>query len=134
MLKKQYEEYLDELKISWEVYMKFYVVFLVVNLTAVGLVLEKVKDINSRALIASLFIAQNCITSITLIHMAGLGETGKNKIEKISTALLNDSDGDKLPIEAPVLVETSYCGGMANTIACVAYMIAWSAISILSVF
>lgn len=69
--------YSDQLISVWDIYIKFWTVFLTVNLAALGIVIEKVHDKRGGMLIATAFVAQTLIGCVTAVLMSsyssGLG-------------------------------------------------------------
>jgi hypothetical protein len=55
---------------AWDIYVKFFTVFLTVNITALGVVVTKIRPGKARSVISITFFIQNVIAFVTGIMMA----------------------------------------------------------------
>lgn len=60
----------DQLLGIWDIYIKFYTAFIAFNLTALGVVVAKLRDIAGKKIMCVAFIAQNALCLATALGMA----------------------------------------------------------------
>jgi hypothetical protein len=124
VLQKQYEEYLQQFKTAWDLYLKFYTVFLVFNLTAFSFTAEKVSADN-RLPIVIIFVFQNICSAGTALHMSFLGRTTIKRLNPISDAILSNSSEKDIALKPPVLTGIAFWAGFANTLSHIGYICCW---------
>jgi len=82
------KRYLDECSVQfravWDLYLKFYVMFLTVNVTALGLVINVA---SSKGLISIAFIMQNLLAGSTAIQIARYSSEVATRAQKLAEFL-----------------------------------------------
>lgn len=101
----------------WDIYIKFYTAFLTVNLVALGLVVEKVKQERARKFICVGFMIQNLFSLITASGMAMYSN-------QVAHAFLNAPEIAVLAASRPLGV----WGGIGNALSHVLFIGLWAAV------
>jgi hypothetical protein len=124
---EQYRELATSFRNTWDVYVKFFTVFITFNVIAIGAVLERVDPAN-RPLMAAAFIAQNVLAAGTALGVAWYSRGCKQQLERTADVLLADaSDPAARAIlrEAPIPGTTGIWAGSANFIAHLTLIAVW---------
>jgi hypothetical protein len=123
----QYQELGMSLRSSWDIYIKFFTVFITFNVIAIGAVVERVDPIN-RPLMAAAFIAQNLLASGTALGLAWYTKKCRGQLERIADVLLQGTPrhvNRAVLREAPIPGTTGVWAGIANFIAHVSLIGIW---------
>ena len=124
---EQYREHATSFRSSWDIYIKFFTVFITFNVIAIGAVLERVAPTN-RPLMSAAFIAQNLLAAGTALGVAWYSRRCKEQMERTADVLLA-SAGDPatraILREAPIPANTGVWAGVANFIAHVTLIAVW---------
>lgn len=90
--KAQYEERNQNYRTVWDLYLKFYTVFLTMNIVGLGVVVQHVKSIEPRWWIVAAFTVQNLLSAGTAFWISRFCTDASNEVERLSSAILSGSD------------------------------------------
>jgi hypothetical protein len=124
---EQYRELNSNFRSMWDVYIKFYTVFLTANVISIGVVIDRVDPAN-RPLIAAAFIAQNILAALTSAGLAAYSRTCRARLAAAAELLTPepiDSRQATMLRRAPIPDTLSMWAGVANTIAHIALIAVW---------
>lgn len=123
---KLIEEKLLFLRFCWEQYMKFYTVFLTVNIVAVGLVVEHVDSRMDRLPIAAVFIVHNIIAAITPLKLRSMSNFARKELSNAVTSGNPESEMAVFVRNLEVL-PARFAGwaGIANSISQFGFALLW---------
>ena len=130
LLRKQYEEVNTTFRTCWDLWLKFYTVFLTFDLAGLALIIGGGAAIRHRQLIVGVFALQTALTSATSAMMPVFSETSRRHLEAARHALLSEEADRKPipPISMPTLLAKwsgwANCGVMAS-MAIVWIALAW---------
>ena len=116
--KRQLEETSTQFRSSWELYLKFYTVFLTVNIAALGLTLQFVSGWISRLPIVLAFILQNANSLVTAVQIGKYSRKAGQRMSLLCQDIV--AEGNErivLPahlVEPALPGELGYWGGIAN--------------------
>ncbi|MCC7142246.1 MAG: hypothetical protein IT349_09115 [Candidatus Eisenbacteria bacterium] len=126
---KQFDEISAQFRASWDTYVKFYTVFLLVNFTALGLAIEHTQG-RGKTIIIVTFVGQNFLALVTAVGMARYSRSAAQRMRLICCGAIADgpSGGDPEQLSEPVLPGgLGYWGGLANAAGHVLLIICWLA-------
>jgi hypothetical protein len=124
---EQYRELNSNFRSMWDVYIKFYTVFLTANVISIGVVIDRVDPAN-RPLIAAAFIAQNILAALTSAGLAAYSRTCRARLAaaaELLTPVPIDSRQATALRRAPIPDVLGMWAGIANTIAHLALIAVW---------
>ncbi|HEX6065874.1 MAG TPA: hypothetical protein VFZ04_16695, partial [Longimicrobiales bacterium] len=124
---EQYRELATSFRNTWDVYVKFFTVFITFNVIAIGAVLERVDPAN-RPLMAAAFIAQNVLAAGTALGVASYSRVCKQQLERTADVLVRDANdpADRAVLrDAPIPGTTGVWAGFANFIAHLTLIAVW---------
>jgi hypothetical protein len=117
-------QYFDECSLQfrtvWDLYLKFYVVFLTVNATALGVTVQYVDLPRSRAVIAIAFVMQNAFAAVTALMISRYSDKVAKRAQDLATfAVLNAVEPATAPLppvfaESPIPGQLGKWGAIAN--------------------
>ncbi|KHE91966.1 MAG: hypothetical protein K8F52_08485 [Candidatus Scalindua rubra] len=121
------EESFNGYKTVWDLYLKFYTVFLSVNLIALAAVLEHISQVN-RLLIVIAFIAQNAFSLGTAIMIAVFSKKSTARYDVLCRHFAVQYCNHKIIVElshSPTLSWLGVYGGFANAVSHLALICCW---------
>jgi hypothetical protein len=124
---EQYRELNSNFRSMWDVYIKFYTVFLTANVISIGVVIDRVEPAN-RPLIAAAFIAQNILAALTSAGLAAYSRTCRARLVAAAELLTPEPIDSRhaTALRRPPIPDTlSMWAGVANTIAHIALIAVW---------
>lgn len=134
LLRKQYEEYMLQLRTTWDLYLKFYTVFLTINVIGLGATVQHITQANRWPVVLA-FIVQNLVSSITAIRVGFSAKTTQHDIQEVSNAMVhideskNDYDSLKeVATKSPIQTNLALWAGIANFISHITLIICWLAV------
>lgn len=133
LAKKYLEETCHQYRTIWELYIRFYTVFLTVNFTAVAITIQYFSNPSARAVMCISFILQNCLAAGTAINISLLSPALQVQCEEYATvgaALSGESLPARLRIP-PIAGKLGQWGGIANFVGHFVFICVWSALLIL---
>ncbi len=129
LLQKQYEEVNTNFRTCWDLWLKFYTVFLTFDIAGIALIVSHDRPLKHSHAIAIVFVLQTVLTSITSAKMAIFSESSRDHLEAARHALLcEDSDTTPIPpISMPV--DLAKWSGWANCGVMAAMALVWIALA-----
>lgn len=131
---EQYRELNTNFRSLWDIYIKFYTVFLTANVLGIGVVIDRV-DPDNRPLIAAAFIAQNLLAAATAAGLATYGRTCRRRLED-TAALFAPPTSDRAAasvLSRPPIPDTlSTWAGAANIVSHIILIALWIVVATLS--
>ncbi|HVT14555.1 MAG TPA: hypothetical protein VHQ90_00040 [Thermoanaerobaculia bacterium] len=135
VLQKQYEEVNTTFRTSWDLYIKFYTVFLTFDIAAMAFLFGEPGKIQHllghKRLIVGVFLLQTLLTAITSGFMAVFSDDSRRLLEEAREALLQqdsptrpDIPGISLPTALAKWAGWANCGAMV-TMAILWLILAW---------
>lgn len=127
LAKKDLDECSLQFRTVWDMYLKFYIVFLTVNGAALGLTVEKVETRVATVVIASAFIAHNLLAAGTALFISKYSIDISRRSREIA---LFATGGKALPdvlLESPLPSRVAWWGGLANFLGHVVFVALWLA-------
>jgi hypothetical protein len=129
LAKKNYDECSLQFRTVWDLYLKFYVMFMTVNVTALGLTVQYVHTNSARMVIAIAFVMQNVLSALTAAVIARYSSQMATKVSKLAAFIVeNTTPAATIP---PILAESPIPGhlgewsALANAVAHVVYSLLW---------
>lgn len=126
--------YLETLKVYskvWDLYIKFYTVFLTSNVVGIGIALKYLPQCE-RLFIAIPFCLQNVITAFTSWSVARYSLETDDRLKDVARSLADAETGVVFPDvaikESPVARRLSARAGYANCFACALHIGVWVAV------
>ena len=128
---EQYRELNANYRSVWDIYIKFYTVFLTANVLGIGVVIDRV-DPENRPLIAAAFIAQNLLAAATAAGLAAHGRACGRRLEATAATLL-PPDAEGMPprgsLRLPPIPDTlGTWAGVANVLSHLFLIVIWVAV------
>jgi hypothetical protein len=128
--------YLETLKVYarvWDIYIKFYTVFMTANVLGLGLVAERIHE--HKWPIALAFSIQNLITMGTSIGVARYSRDTDRRLTSIANHLMASGSAqgaaDEVIKGSPVATKLSQWAGYANCVASTCMIGCWIAITLI---
>jgi hypothetical protein len=132
----------QQFRMVWDIYIKFYTAFIVVNMTGLGLVAEKIERLETKRVIMWAFIFQNVLSGLTALAIAAYSHDVDDRMSKLLTArvAMAQAATPETPSEqaarpyAPLLVRSTVpgplgvWGGAANALGHVFFVVCWIAV------
>jgi hypothetical protein len=128
LLQKQYEDVNTNFRTAWDLYIKFYTVFLTFNVAALAALFSNNFSLaeGSKWLVIGAFVLQDVLCAATSGLMAKFSQSYAEKLEQARAALLKDSAESDEGIPAGSLpVDLSLWAGWANCWAMLAMVALW---------
>lgn len=125
LIKRRHEDLSQTFRTSWDLYIKFYTVFLTFSITALGWLLTQKEPspltARSVATIATVFIVQTILTAITSAAMAVYSKRVAASQQHLEAGL----PGAPLKVKTAVPVQLTLWAGLANCAAMIGMTIVW---------
>lgn len=135
LVKKLIEENSLAFRTVWDLYLKFYTVFLTFSITALALTVQYVKHQNQRLPIVLVFVFQNLISAGTAYGVARFSYVSGKRFEAVCRQhlrqlTLSDAEADQLKAlcESPMPGWLGVYGGVANMASHVSLIACWIAV------
>jgi len=110
LAKKFWDEVSIQYRTLWDLYLKFYTVFLTFNILGLGVALQYIPT-DRRLVITVAFILQNALSMFTALSVAHFSHISAGKIESISAFIARDLNPHSQELRlAPVLSESPIPG------------------------
>jgi hypothetical protein len=133
--KKQFDEVSLQFRSTWDMYLKFYTVFLTFNITALGLTIQYVHGVN-RAPIVIAFLLQNVNALITGMRIGQFSRDMSHRLSKICNDIMqkegNHSEDSSFLTDSAIPGELGYWGGIANAMGHGLLIACWLSVFLLS--
>ena len=125
MAKKKYDEINRYCRFCWDMYLKFYTVFLTMNVAGLGLVVQYI-DINRRWPLIVAFAIQNTLSAITAVSMGLYSRSVASQLIALRHQITGVREFD--PPASSVPAQLMWWAGLANAIASITLVFCWVAI------
>jgi len=123
LARKQYEERGQNYRTVWDLYVKFYTVFLTVNIVGIGVVVQHVAQTQRLPIIVA-FIVQNLLSAGTAYYVAQFSKTASAEVESLSRILVPQND-EALLRSSPLPARLGEYAAWANLLSHVALIGCW---------
>jgi hypothetical protein len=135
LIKKQLEELSVQFRTVWDLYIKFYTIFLTFTIASLGAVIKYIDSPGGKAAISLCFIAQNIVSGITAFKIAMYSQTTQKRAEKLVDVGAHASNEIlDLPAKGfPIPGELGYWAGMGNVIVHVLFVLLWTAVPVMDI-
>lgn len=127
------QKYIDEASLQfrtvWDLYLKFYTVFLTFNITALGLTIQFVKGSDQRLVLVLAFILQNVVASITAARISVFSVDCSKRMAEVAAEYIK-SEGAGLPddLKKPTIPgDLGRWGGLGNLLGHLLLIASWIA-------
>jgi hypothetical protein len=130
---EQYRELNTNFRSLWDIYIKFYTVFLTANVVGIGVVLDRVEPDN-RPLIAAAFVAQNLLAAATAAGLATYGKRCARGLQDAANLLVpagTDAATASVLSRPPIPATLSGWSGAANTLSHVLLIAIWVIVALI---
>ena len=134
VLKKYFEEHCQNLRHSWDLYIKFYTVFLTINIVCLGATVQHISQGNRWPIVFT-FIIQNLISTITAILFGRNTKSTASKVTNVAKAIIKseqeriDATELKEIIDSgPIPSQLGIWAGWANAASHIALIFCWCAV------
>jgi len=129
---KALEECSVQFRTVWDIYIKWYTVFLTFNILALGLAAEHLKG-RSIQVVAVVFVAENLISLVTGIRIGSFSASVKHQADSIAAWLASTdapqaSPAPQAALDFPVPGNLGQWSGYANALSHVFLIICWIAV------
>jgi hypothetical protein len=131
LAKKYFDECSLQFRTVWDLYLKFYIMFLTVNGAALGLTVQYVYSPKAKAVIALAFVLQNVFAAGTAAMISEYSFRMAKRVQGLAEfAVTNASAPDALPLpsvlgESPLPGQLGRWGGIANLGGHVVFVVLW---------
>ena len=123
LAKRYMDELSTQLTSAWDVYIKFYTVFLTANVTALALI---EKEGNSIVPVVTAFMVQNVVSLATAVYMAFYSRSAAGHFVELSRVLLEPEQVRTTFKQSPIPGNLGLWAGIANAVSHVGLMVAWA--------
>jgi hypothetical protein len=133
LAKKYFDELSLQFRTVWDIYIKWYTVFLTTNVVAIGAVVQYVIPEN-RGVLVFAFAAQNALGLMTALFIGRFSRTTAKRMVLIAALIVadpNESSDSILPVQlraSPLPGNLGFWSGIANAIGNVTLMACWIAL------
>jgi hypothetical protein len=130
LAKKTYDELSLQFRTVWDIYIKWYTVFLSVNVLALGAVVQYVHQENRWIIVLS-FVIQNVLGLGTAVMIARFSAATASRIETVIRCIVSPEIVDGVPRElrdSPIPGKLGAWSGYANAIGNAALIAGWIAL------
>lgn len=111
-----YEQTCENFRKTWDLYIKFYTVFLTTNIAGLGLVSKYITSPEARTPIVAAFVIQNLFVAGTSIGISHYSSSVSRKL----TDMINLGKHS-----TPIPSNLAFWGGYANSIASITLIVIW---------
>ena len=129
ILKRRHEDLGLTVRMCWDLYIKFYTVFLTFSVVGLGCVLTRPGDIpmlpRAKEVIAIVFVIQTVLTGVTSAAMALYTVHVAHDQEHIEGLLIQSHPGGRPSIKPAVPTFLAQLGGWSNCAAMFAMAVLW---------
>lgn len=129
ILKRRHEDLSLNIRMCWDLYIKFYTVFLTFSVVGLGWVLTRPADIQmvprGKQVIAIVFVVQTLLTAITSVAIAFYTARVAHDQEHIESLLAESHAGVRPSLTPAVPVMLGHLGGWSNCAAMLAMTTLW---------
>jgi len=130
VLKTQYEQIGTNFRTVWDIYIKYYTVFITLNFTALGITIQYIGTEHRLTLVVS-FTIQNIFSTITALGVSAYSSYAAKQqkaiIDEVSQHLRLE-DKARLPYETTIPVKLTYWAGIANGLGHFLFIACWVAV------
>jgi len=123
LARKQFEERNQNYRTVWDLYLKFYTVFLTVNIVGIGVVVQHVPQ-QQRIPIIAAFVIQNLLSAGTAYFIARFSKEASAEVEELCKRLMPE-DSPELLAKSPLPALLGFRAGWANVWSHMALIICW---------
>jgi len=117
--KKQFDEVSQQFRTTWDMYLKFYTVFLTFNISALGLTIQYMAGADRLPIVVA-FLLQNINSLVTAVRIGHFSRHMAARLNCICSDFLrlegsgNDSRDLRFLTDSAIPGELGYWGGIAN--------------------
>ncbi len=122
LARTNYETRARYVEVVWEMYLKFYTVFLALNITGIGLAVQHLET-SSRWPIAAAFLMQNALSFGTAVSIGRFTKTSSDSLKKSGDEMAPTASASLTDSPIPGALGL-YCG-WANAVSHVALSAVW---------
>ena len=122
MAKKKYDEINQYCRSCWELYLKFYTVFLTMNVAGLGLVVQYI-DMDRRWPIVAAFAIQNTLSAITAVSMGLYSRSAASQLIALCRKITGVTEF--VAPASPVPAQLMWWAGLANAISSITLVLCW---------
>lgn len=138
LARKTLEECSLQFRTVWDIYIKWYTIFLTFNIAGIGVAAQHLKGL-AVGVVALTFVAENLISLLTAIYIARFSISIERRALEAAAWLASEGEsGQKLPekssspiVQFPIPGSLGFWSGWANAASHLFLMICWVAIYIL---
>ncbi|MCP5133687.1 MAG: hypothetical protein H6976_08800 [Gammaproteobacteria bacterium] len=123
LAQKQFEERNQNYRTVWDLYLKFYTVFLTVNIIGIGVVVQHVPQKQRLPIIAA-FVIQNLLSAGTAYCIARFSKEASAELEEFCQQFAPESTVEILT-KSPLPALLGFRAGWANVWSHMAFIICW---------
>ena len=114
----------------WDLYLKFYTVFLTINIAGLAVAIEFVEKISEWRFFYVAFLFQNIISAFTALSMSRYSKRACKEIEALGTTMIHSIEtGNSYLLgksyTSPVPKNLAVWSGIANALSHVAFIAIW---------
>jgi hypothetical protein len=135
LAKKTYDELSLQFRTTWDLYLKFYVMFVTLNVTAMGLTVQFVHSYQPRVIIAIAFVMENVLSAITAAVIARYSARMAARVKDVAALIAeNTSPAAAIPLalaDSPLPGVLGMWSGVANQVTHVEYSILWISVMLI---
>jgi len=127
LLRTQYQEIGTNFRTVWDFYLKFYIAFMALNFTALGLVIQHMSQDRRWPMILS-FALQNILSAGTAIGVALYSQHATNQQQRIIDVFRTDSmsQAETPPeFQSPIPTKLAKWGAYANALSQFLFIVCW---------
>jgi hypothetical protein len=130
LLKRRHEDTSTMFRTSWDIYIKFYTVFLTFSMAAMGLVLTRTPPKNVAHILAEVFIGESLLCAISSAFMAVYTRWVARDLRRLEKALLGSAPAPGVIAETSAIPSgLASWAGWANAVGMVGLGCAWAYIA-----
>jgi hypothetical protein len=100
LAKKFWDEVSLQYRAVWDLYLKFYTVFLTFNILGLGVAVQHIPT-DRRLVIVVAFVLQNALSMVTALFVAHFSNSTARRIEEISAFIARDGDPQSEELRLP---------------------------------
>jgi len=131
LAKKHFDELSLQLRSVWDLYLKFYTVFLTFNILALAAVVQHIARDN-RTIIVVALVLQNLLSGITAVCIGCFSKDSARRLEDVTLYLLREApeNSQRPPFSnhSPIPGRLGFWSGVANAVSHLTLIGCWIAV------